>query len=171
MTRKNKLAILAAYLLILAVALPLYRMKRHFTDKRLQAEINAASAELNKASTVAAEAEKLRRLFPAEIGTTSFVEDLYSAAQQSKLTLHEASTENTTARPTARPGQQAEDLSSARLRIRIEGNYRSIAEYVRRVQNIERFKKITEMRLTSGKEGVTGYLIMDLFALKGNHAP
>jgi Tfp pilus assembly protein PilO len=145
-------------------------MKRRSEDRRLRSEIAAATAESDKVRAVAMEMDRLRKLFPAEIGTTSFIEDLYSAAQLSKLTLHEASTETSTARPTARPGQQPDALSSTRLKIRIEGNYRSIAEYVRRVQNLERFKKITEMRFSPDKNGITGSLVMELYALKGNHA-
>lgn len=170
MTRRNKLIILAAYLLILAVVLPLYRFKRSSADKRLQAEISATKSELAKIKAVALEMDKLRRLFPAEAGTASFIEDIYTAAQQSELTSHDASTEITASRSTARGAVQPNELSSFRFKINVEGSYRSIAEYIRRVQNIERFKRITDIKLAPGKQGVTGSLSLELFSLKGQNA-
>ncbi|MBC8018055.1 MAG: type 4a pilus biogenesis protein PilO [Verrucomicrobia bacterium] len=170
MTRRNKLIILAAYLLILAIALPLYRLKRNSADKRLRAEISATENELAKIKAVALEMDRLRRLFPAEAGTASFIEDLYTAAQQSKLSSHDASSENTAPRSTARGAAQSNELSSFRFKINVEGSYRSIAEYIRRVQNFERFKRITDIKLAPGKQGVTGSLSLELFSLKGQNA-
>lgn len=170
MTRQNKLIILATYLLILAIALPLYRLKRNSAEKRLLAEISATKSELAKIKSTTVEMEKLRRLFPTEARTASFIEDLYSAAQQAKLTSHTVSTENSASRPTPRGGDKTEGLNSFRFKIAIEGNYRSIAEYIRRVQNIERFKRITDIKLVPGKQGITGSLSMELFSLKGQNA-
>lgn len=170
MTRRNKLIILGIYLLILAIALPLYRLKRNSADKRLQSEINATKNELAKINAAAQEMEKLRRLFPAEAGTASFIEDLYTAAEQSKLTSHDASTETTASRQSARGANQTAELSTFRFKINLEGSYRSIAEYFRRVQNLERFKRISDIKLAPGKQGITGSLTLELFSLKGQHA-
>lgn len=161
---------MAVYLLILAVALPLYRLKRISADKRLQAEIRTSRSEQAKIKSAAQEMEKLRRLFPAEAGTASFIEDLYTAAQQSRLKFHEASTENSVARTPARGAAKSEELSRFRFKISVEGSYRSIAEYIRRVQNIERFKRVADIKLATGKQGVTGNLSLELFALKGQNA-
>jgi len=171
LTRQNKLIILAIYLLILAVALPLYRLKRSSADKRLQSELSAAQNEIYKIKAAAQEMDQLRRLFPAEAHTASFIEDLYAAAKQSKLTSHDASSEIISARASSRnTSQQPDELSRYRFKINVEGNYRSIAEYIRRIQNIERFKRIVDIKLAPGKQGVTGNLSLELFSLKGNHA-
>lgn len=170
MTRQNKLIILAIYLLMLAIALPLYRLKRNSVDKRLQAEINATKNELAKIKAAAMEMEQLRRLFPAEADTSSFIEDLYSAGQQSKLTSHEVSTDISGPRPSARKGSQPEELGTYRFKINVKGSYRSIAEYIRRVQNLERFKRITNIKLAPDKNGVAGNLTLELFSLKGQNA-
>jgi Tfp pilus assembly protein PilO len=114
--------------------------------------------------------DQLRRLFPSEARTASFIEDLYTAAKQSKLTSHDASTENISARSASRSTSQPDELSSYRFKINIEGNYRSIAEYIRRVQNMERFKRIANIKLAPGKQGVTGNLSLELFSLKGQNA-
>lgn len=169
MTRQNKLIILAIYLLILALALPLYRLKRNAVAKRLQAEINATKSEQVKIKATSQELDRLRRLFPAEARPETFIEELYSAALQSKLTSHDASTENTASRSTTRSTAQPEELSSFRFKVNVEGSYRSIAEYLRRVQNIERFKRITDIKLAPGKQGVTGSLTLELFSLKGQN--
>jgi Tfp pilus assembly protein PilO len=170
LTRQNKLVILAIYLFILAIALPLYRLKRNSADKRLQAEISASKSELAKINAVALEMDHLRRLFPEEAGTASFIEELYTAAQQSKLVSHDASTENKVQRPSSRGTTQPNDLNSFRFKINIEGSYRSISEYIRRVQNIERFKRVTDIRLVPGKQGVSGSLTLELYSLKGQNA-
>jgi len=169
-TRQNKLIILAVYLLILAVSLPLYRLKRNAADQRLQSEISASTSELAKIKATALEMDRLRRLFPAEAHTETFIEDLYTAAQQSRLTSHEVSTENSVSRPAARGAAQPEELSSFRFKITVEGTYRSIAEYIRRIQNIDRFKRVTDIKLAPGKQAVAGTISLELFALKGQNA-
>jgi Tfp pilus assembly protein PilO len=170
LTRQNKLIILAIYLLILAVILPLYRLKRSSADKRLQSEISTTQNEISKIKAAGQEMEQLRRLFPAEPRTASFIEDLYSAAKQSKLSSHDASSETSSTRPTSRNTSQPDELSSYRFKINVEGNYRSIAEYIRTIQNIERFKRVVDIKLAPGKQGVTGNLSLELFSLKGHNA-
>ena len=170
MTRQNKLIILASYLLILAVALPLYRLKRNAADRRLQSEISSAKGEIEKINTAALEMDRLRRLFPAETSSASFIEDLYTAAQQAKLTTHEVSSENNATRPSSRVASQADELSRFRFKVDVEGSFRSIAEYIRIVQNIERFKHVSAIQLAPGKNGVMGTISLELFSLKGQNA-
>jgi len=169
-TRRNKLIILVAYLLVLATSLPLYRFKRSSTDKRLRSEISSTRSEIEKINAAAGEMDKLRRLFPAEAGTASFIEDLYAAAKQSGLRAHEASTDNSAPRIPSRGTSKSDELSRFRYMVTVEGSYRAIAEYIRRVQNIERLKHITTIKLAPGKQGVTGTLSMELFAMRGQNA-
>jgi len=169
-TRRNKLIILVIYLLVLAIALPLYRLKRGSADKRLLAEISVSKNEIAKIKSVAQEMDKLRRMFPLEAHTALFVEDLYTAALQSKLATHEVSSESSAQRSPARKTSQPEDLTSFNFKVTVEGSYRSIAEYIRRVQNIERFKRITDIRLSPGKLGVAGTISLELISLKGQNA-
>lgn len=170
MTRQNKLIILAVYLLIIAIALPVYRLKRNKTDKLLRGEISVSKKEVLKIKSAALEMEQLRKFFPAEAGTTSFIEELYLAAKQSNLKSHDASTDSTAARSTTRGSAQPDELSSYRFKINVEGSFRTIAEYLRRIQNIDRFKNITEIKLIPGNQGITGHLTLELFSLKGQNA-
>jgi Tfp pilus assembly protein PilO len=167
-TRRNKLIILTIYLMVLAVVLPLYRLKRSSADKRLQAEISASKNEIIKIK--ASSMERLRRMFPMEAHTALFVEDLYTAALQSKLATHEVSTESSAQRSPARKVAQPEDLTTFNFKVTVEGSYRSIAEYIRIVQNIERFKRITDIKLSPGKLGVAGTISLELISLKGQNA-
>jgi len=156
--------------MVLAIVLPLYRLKRISADKRLQTEISSTTNEIAKIKAAEREMDQLRRLFPVDAHTASFIEDLYTAAQQSKLMSHEASTEGAASRQNARGTAQPDELSSFRFKITVDGSYRSIAEYIRRVQNFERFKRFTEIKLAPGKQGITGNLSLELFSLKGQNA-
>lgn len=170
MTRRNKLIILAVYLLLLAVALPLYHMKRSVVKKRIRAEIAATQNEINRIKATEQEAIQLQKLFPTDADTSSFVEDLYSAAKLSGLTAHETSSDTQGNRPLPR-GSIGSDLSRYRYKTRVEGTYRSIAEYIRRVQNLERFKRITEIKLAPAAKGISGDISLELYSLKGQNAP
>jgi Tfp pilus assembly protein PilO len=169
LTRQNKLIILAIYLLVLAIALPLYRLKRNTADKRLRAEITSARSEVAKINAATMEMQQLRKLFPGKANTASFIEDLYTAAKQSNLVSHEVNTDSVATRSNTRDSVKSEELSSYRFKINVGGNYRSIAEYIRRVQNFERFKRITDIKLAPGKDGITGSLSLELFSLKGQN--
>lgn len=171
-TRRNKLIILIAYLFVLAVTLPLYRMKRLAADKRLRARIAAVENEKAKAVSAASEMDRLQHLFPAEPGITTFIEDLYAAAQLSKLSSHAVSTASgSAARTTSRnPSAQSNPLNSHRFTIAVDGSFRNVAEYIRRVQNFPRFKRISEIRLVPGKQGISGSISLELFSLKDHHA-
>lgn len=170
MTRQNKLIILSVYLLVLAIALPAYRTKRSNADRKLNSEIRSVQNELTKLHTAAQEMNALRRMFPAEAGTAAFIEDLYTSAQLSKLTSHEASSESTPVRTINRGTAQADEINRYRFKVSVAGNFRSIAEYIRRIQNIERFKRISEIKLSSGTDGVTGTISLELISLKGQNA-
>ena len=173
MTRRNKLIILVVYLLILASALPLYRFKRAAAAKKMTAELSAMRQEQSKSQGAAGELEMLRRLFPPEAATAAFVEGLYDAAKQSKIISHEVTSEaapqgRSSGRPAA--GGAKDELETYRFKIAIAGSYRTVAEYIRRVQNIERFKRISELKLAPAPQGITAHLTLELFSLKGAHA-
>jgi hypothetical protein len=147
-------------------------MKRGAEGKRLQAQINSAEREKGKNKSAASEMERLRQLFPAEPGTVPFIETLHSEAKLSKLAVHDVTTASqSNQRNTSRSsGSSSDPLRSHRLVISVEGSFRNVAEYLRRVQNAERFKRITEIKLTPGKHGVSGNITLELFSLKDQHA-
>jgi Tfp pilus assembly protein PilO len=148
-------------------------MKRAATDKRLQARINAVQLENTKSTSAVTEMARLQKLFPTEPGSAAFIESLYSAAKESKLVTHDVHTATAAATTrTASRGStaQSDPISSHRFAISIEGGFRNVAEYIRRIQNFERFKRITDIKLAPGKQGVTGTINLELFSLKEQHA-
>lgn len=172
MTRKNKLIILIIYLFALSLALPLYLTKRNKADKRLKADIQALEQDQAKIKAGVYEVAQLRMQFRGEAGTAQFVESLYAAAKEAKLTAHEVSTEGGSAakRSASRGGKtDGDDLQSERVKIHVEGAFRAIAEYVRLLQNTERFKRIKELKLAPGKQAITGDIVIELYSIKGNH--
>ena len=165
MTRRNKLIILITYLVVLAVSLPLYHLKRSAANRRLQTKLQAAKTEKAKNTTAASEMQRLRQLFPTEPGIAAFIESLHAAAKDSKLAVYDVRTETSPARADSRAAS-AQPVNSHRFTIALEGSFRSVAEYIRRIQNFERFKRINEIRLVPGKQGTAGTISLELFSLK-----
>lgn len=167
LTRKNKLIVLIAYLLILAVSMLAYLSNRTVKTTRLRADLARMSAELVKSRSTETEVTRLARLIPAEANTPVFIETLFRAARESGLKQHEVSTEAGKNSGTARPGgsETAGSITKQRIKVSASGSYRSFAEYVRRVQNIERFNRITDFKLTPDAAQLKGTLTVELYYL------
>jgi hypothetical protein len=56
-------------------------------------------------------------------------------------------------------------IDKQRLKISASGSYRSFAEYVRRVQNAERFNRITSIKLVPDAAQLKGTLTVELYSL------
>lgn len=166
LTRQNKLIVLIVYLLILAVFMLAYRSNRARKVKVLRAELSRISAEQNKTRAAEAEVTRLTRLIPVETNTPAFIEALYRAARESGLKQHEVSTEAGKSSGTARPGgSDTTTIAKQRLKISASGGYRNFAEYVRRVQNTERFNRIIDFKLTPDAARLKGTLTIELYSL------
>jgi Tfp pilus assembly protein PilO len=170
LTSKNKLIALIAYLLVLAVAVFGYRTNRAAKVKRLRSELSVITAEQNKTRSSEKELARLSHLIPAEANTPAFIESLYRYAHESGLKQHEAMTESGASTTSARPGA-ADTGSVAKQRIKISaiGSYRNFAEYLRRVQNIERFNRVTEFTLAPEAGQLKGSIIVELYYLPVKH--
>jgi len=157
---------LLAYLLILAVGVLVYRSHRATQIKRLRAELAGISAEQNRARAMESEAARLVRLFPADAGAPAFIEALYRNARESGLKQHEVATEAGGSSGTARPGgPDASRIARHRFKVSATGGYRNFAEYIRRLQNIERINRITDFRLTPDNASLKGTLTVELYSL------
>lgn len=166
MTRQNKLIVLIGYLLILAVFMLFYRANRAKKVKLLRANLARISAEQNKTKAAEAEVARLTRLIPPEANSPAFIEALYRAASESGLKQHEVATEADKSTGTARPGaSNTTSIAKHRLKINASGSYRSFAEYVRKVQNFERFNRITDFKLAPDATQLKGTLTVELYSL------
>ncbi|HIJ80633.1 MAG TPA: type 4a pilus biogenesis protein PilO [Desulfuromonadales bacterium] len=169
MTRKNKLTILVIYLICLCIIMLAYRIDRTKKMKRLRAAIAQVEADRDRVRAVEAEVDRLSRLIPVEAGVPAFVEELYRCAKESGLRLHEVVTEtDKEKKPVAtRSGTavEIEAVSTHRLKISAAGSFRQLSEYVRRVQNIERFNRITDFKMSPDGGQVKGAFTVELFSL------
>lgn len=150
-----------------------YRVNRAKKIKRLQADIAGVSAQKDKTRAAEAEAARLARLIPDAADTPAFIESLYGAARESGLTQHEVTTEaEKSGGGAARPGGSggASIVARQRLKVSASGNFRSFAEYIRRVQNMERFNRIMEFRLVPDADQIKGTLAIELYYLPAKHA-
>jgi Tfp pilus assembly protein PilO len=121
-------------------------------------QINSMNAQTAKvrAENLSVPREKvgpgnMEKLFPEKAGIALFVENLYDAARMSGMKKHDVSTvkmADAGARRTVKKSTTDESgkvLKTYALKISLEGNYRDTVEYIREVQNIGRFKRITAL--------------------------
>lgn len=167
MTRQSKLIILAIYLILVAIFMVGYRANRAKKVKLLRSQIATVRNEQEKVRRGEAELAKLSKLFPSEVGTTVVVEELYRYARESGLKQHELATISEKKQASSRPGvvKTGSSLDATPIKISIIGSFRQIAEYIRLVQNMERFNRISEFKLTPDELGVKGTMTIELYSL------
>jgi len=143
-----------------------YRSNRATKIKRLQADLARISAERDKARAAESEVSRLTRLVPTEANSPAFIESLYRFAKESGLKQHEVSTEAVRGSGTARPGgSDPSAITIHRLKVSASGSYRNFAEYVRRLQNVERFNRLTDFKLAPDTDRLKGILTVELYSL------
>ena len=144
-----------------------YRMNRSAKVKRLRGDLARITAEQDKTRTAETEVSKLMKLFPADNNSAAFIETLYSVARESGLKQHEVSSETDKGATSARPGgaEAASAIAKHLFKVNASGSYRSFAEYMRRVQNIERFNRITDFKLIPDATQLKGTLTIELYSL------
>ncbi len=170
MTRQSKLIALVVYLLVLAVILVGYRSNRAAKVKRLRAEISRLTSEQNKSRFDENEIARLTRLIPTESDVPAFMESLYRFAHESGLKQHEAVTVTSSETASARPGKAVTgSITKQRIKVTAAGSFRSFAEYLRRIQNIERFNHITDFKLTPINGQLQGTITVELYSLPVNN--
>jgi Tfp pilus assembly protein PilO len=167
LTRQTKLIILVAYLLFLTIVMLAYRSDRTKKTKQLKAEIARVDAEKDKNRKGEAELARISRLIPAESNSTGVIESLYGYAKDSGLTEHYVATEADNRQTSARPNavNDSGTVTTNRIKINVAGSFRQIAEYIRRVQSMQRFNRITEFKLTPAENMVKGTLTLEIFSM------
>lgn len=169
MSRQSKLIILFIYLLLLAIFLSVYRSGRAKKVKALRAQLAQTQSEKEKIRRGEAELERLSKQFPPKANLPSVVESLYRFAKDSGIKVHEVSTEGGKRQAAARPGSAQKDnpatVTTSVIKVNLAGSFREIAEYIRQVQNMERFNRISEFKLTPDDERIKGSLSIEFFSL------
>lgn len=166
LTRQSKLIVLVAYLAILTGFMLAYKSNRAAKIRQLRSDLARITAEQNKTRAAEAEVTRLTQMIPSHADIPTFMEGLYRAAHDSGLTQHEASTEAGKNSGTARPGgSDTSAIEKQHIKVSANGTYRNFAEYVRRVQNSERFNRITDFKLTPDTAQLKGTLTIELYSL------
>ncbi|OGU16137.1 MAG: hypothetical protein A2076_05720 [Geobacteraceae bacterium GWC2_53_11] len=169
MTQRNKLIVLIAYLLILAISMLTYRANRATKVKRLRADLARITAEQDKSRSAEAEVSSLTRLIPTDADIPASIEALYRSARESGLKQYEVTTEAGKTSGTARPGgTDSTSIAKHRLKVTASGSYRNFAEFIRRVQNFERLNRITDFKLAPAQEQLSGAMTVELYSLPVN---
>lgn len=154
------------YLLILAIAMFAYRANRAAKVKRLRADLTRISSEQDKIRAAEADVSRLTRLIPADAGIPACIEALYRSARESGLKQYEVSTDANRTSGTARPGgAESSAIAKHRLKVTAVGTYRNFAEFIRRVQNYERFNRIIDFKLVPDETQLKGAISIELYSL------
>lgn len=171
MTRQNKLIILIAYLVLLCIVMAFYKRNRAQKIKLLHTEISRVEADRMNRRVADNEAARLENQIPSSLDITTFMEELFRCAGESGLKEHEITTEPGGGVGPARPSAGTPtSVVSQRLRVSISGSYRSVAEYIRLVQNLKRLNRISEFKLSSDNGQTIGLITIELYALPVKHA-
>lgn len=159
------------FILFLALFVIGHHIDRSAKIKRLRTDLVRITSEQNRTGTDQNEVAMLTRLIPGEANSPAFIESLYRCALESGLKQHEVTTGAANTPATARPAA-ADTTSVAKHSIKVSarGSYRSFAEYLRRVQNIGQFSRITEFRLVPDAGQIKGTFTVELYSLPVKNA-
>jgi len=117
----------------------------------------------------------LRKHFPQKADISSFVENIYVLGQKGGLENLEIATLavpkqkpfRKTVSPDAAP---AFVLTAYPVKVIFEGNYRAVAQFVRELQKLERYKRIVHMEMKPVKASIKTIMIIELMAYEVAHA-
>lgn len=155
--------LLSVLLIVGTIALLAYQNIRLKGTNRMKAELHAIAAETTRIKAADIELARLKRLFPREADVSSFIENMYQCAQVTGIKKHEVST--VTVGQTGKASGKEPALKIYRVKASFAGSYRNAAEYIRMVQNIERFKRISSLEMKSEGGQIMTTLMLELFSL------
>ena len=112
--------------------------------------------------------------FPQKANTASFVETLYALANRSGLQNVEITTMVSNASTQQRKNASGKDPSKLlrpyQVRISGEGRYRTIAQYLGSVHDIERYSNTTSLEMKPDKHTIRTNIIFEIISFEGQDA-
>lgn len=163
--RRQTMMILAAVAGALVVLLTGVRLS---SVRPLEAQLRDLERQSDQLLQAAVESEQLRKRFPAQADIASFVETLSLLARQTGLRNLSVATLPPTRSTGAKP--TASLLIFHPVKVSFEGDFRSVAEYLRRIQDLERFKRIVQIEMKPLKQTIATDLVIEITAFEGNDA-
>jgi hypothetical protein len=164
------------FLILGLLALGVLYLNRQGRMADLQLELSGLREEKVLLQRASVETGDLARTFSGGIDVASFTEQLYASARRAGISDHEVITGIVRAENRQAGGRQGrsrgrgEGLETSRLQVSLSGRFKDIAEYLRLVQGIESLARISSLEMKPGEKAVRAELLIDLYALEGNHA-
>ncbi len=150
-----------------------YHFYRQAAANPLADELREGRTKITRKQLEELEVLEQSRLLPKATDLASFVESLYDCAQSAGVTDHEVTTskqrEQVQKRRSRKSQRQSvgDGLKTNRLQISLSGDFRSLAEYLRKLQELDRLKQIDRFDITPDKGSLKMSLLLDLYSLKG----
>lgn len=176
MKKYGNVIFLAACILMVA-AVVLYAGARYRGISAMQkrvAELEQKRKEAESPEAVAALAT-LRKHFPRKADISSFVESIYVLGQSAGLQNMDVVTQ---AVPKQKPVRKTASSDAATafvltpypVKVIVEGDYRSVARFIREVQKLERYKRIVQMEMKPLKSSLKTIMTIEIMAYEAAHA-
>ncbi len=159
--------------LLVIVAMSGYYVYRQKATKPLIGELHETWEKINRQQLAELEVREQLRLLPKASDLASFVESLYKCAQRAGVTGHEVITSERREQAQTRRSRKSqrqgagEEVKINRLQISLHGDFRSVAEYLRSIQELDRLQQIVRFDLTPDQGSLKMLLLLDLYSLKG----
>jgi len=172
MIKRDKLLAVAAT--VLAAIYIYYAGTRIMQIKKMQNDMAALGQNIPMQSSTASDISTLKKKFPGKADISSFVERLSVLAQKAGMKNVDIIARNDTQvkvmRKNASNANQTRILVTYPIRISFEGKYRVIAEFLKELQEIERYKKVTQIELKPGENSVKATILIDIVSFEGADA-
>ena len=175
MKKRTDRIIFIIFLGLAAVISAVYIMERSHALGRIRLDMETLHRQQQSRPLAVAEPERLVRMFPPRPDLSLFVDELYEYGRKSGIMNLEVQS-----LPSKEKGRQTGDgkeektrvMRSYPLRIMMEGTYRTIAEYIRLMQNSERFTRVLELEIQPGKDLDVhrATMTLEIFSIAGSDA-
>lgn len=174
MKKRTDIVVFVIFLGLAAVLSFVYSMERSRAIGRIRMEMESLHLQQQQRPPTVSEPENLGRMFPPRAELPLFVDGLYEYARKSGIRNLEVQTLASKEKIQRTGGRKEEKktrlLRAYQLRIQMEGTYRNIAEYIRLMQNSERFTRILELEIEPGKDLLKAAMMLEIYSIEGPDA-
>lgn len=175
--KKYSNVIFLAACVVLVVAVSVYAVARYRGTSAMQKQLAVLEQKQREAESPEAVAAlaMLRKHFPEKADISSFVESVYILGQRAGLEnmdiVTQAVSRQKPARKTTSPAAApAYALTAYPVKVTFEGNYRSVAQFVREMQKLERYLRIVQLEMKPQKSTLKTIMTIELMAYEVAHA-
>ena len=151
-----------------------YVRHKNKLTRAVETELNSRHREERDRAGAGAEMRSAEKKLSSHLSVPLVIEELYRCAKNAGVMKHEVTTlaGGQAPAPVQKPGgeKRHEVARTSQLKITFEGNYRAAAEYVRLMQNINRFKRIVDLEMKSEKDTIKTTITLEILSFGQEHA-